>query len=99
MFPAAPFLLRAHLATLRQDSGRTILRAYGERCVMTDNTTPISDIVALERAAIDELDAEANKAATKQIRDSLKRIRDAERIVANLKLDHKALLDDLREGR
>lgn len=63
------------------------------------NVTAIDDVAALERAALAELDAEFDKAAVARVKASLKKIKDAQRIVANLELDHAGLLADLRAGR
>lgn len=65
---------------------------------MVDNVTPIDEFAAIEQAAADELRKEAAECAKKRIKTSLKRIADAEKIVANCRLEHKALLDEIRAG-
>jgi hypothetical protein len=69
---------------------------------MTDNITPIGSqdpIEALEREAEKALTEEMNKTDKAKIQTSLRRIKDAERVVANLKLEHNALIRDLRATR
>jgi hypothetical protein len=65
---------------------------------MTETVQPLDDIVVLEREAQGEVDEERRKAAKAKIASSLRQIRDAKRVLANLELAHRALLDDLREG-
>jgi hypothetical protein len=60
--------------------------------------TPIDDIAALANEAEAEIAKERREAAKTKITASLRKIADAKRILANLELQHKALLDDIREG-
>ena len=64
-----------------------------------DNVTAIDDLAAIEREAQAEINKEVNEKAKRRIKDSLRNIKDAERILANLKIQHRALLDDLRSER
>lgn len=64
-----------------------------------DNVTAIDDLAAIEREAQAEVNKEVNEKAKRRIKDSLREIKDAERILANLKIQHRALLDDLRSER
>lgn len=64
-----------------------------------DNVTAIDPIAALERQADQEIEAEINKGDLSKIKESKRRIANAELILQTLKLQHAALLADLRERR
>jgi hypothetical protein len=53
------------------------------------------DIKALETEAQKELNEEVAKVARSKIKASLKRIQDAEKILANARLEHAALMRDI----
>jgi hypothetical protein len=55
----------------------------------------VIDIKALEADAQKELAEELSKAARTKIKASLKRISDAEKILANARLEHAALMRDI----
>jgi len=67
-----------------------------------DNISTISgngDVVSqIEAAARAELDKELSEEAKRQLKASLRRIADAKKVLANLELEHEALLADLRAG-
>jgi hypothetical protein len=66
---------------------------------MTDNVTHIDPIAALEAEARDELKKEYDKNDLAKIRTSLRRLKDAQLILANLQLEHETLMRDLRARR
>lgn len=67
---------------------------------MTEATiTPIDPIAALERQADAEIEAEINKGDLSKIKESKRRLANARLILQTLELQHKALLEDLRERR
>jgi hypothetical protein len=55
----------------------------------------VIDIKALEADAQKELAEEVAKVARTKIKASLKRIQDAEKILANARLEHAALMRDI----
>ena len=63
---------------------------------MSSDVTPIDELSKIEKEAADELAKERADEAKRRIKSSLKKIADAERIWENLKLEHQALLRDLR---
>jgi hypothetical protein len=55
----------------------------------------VIDIKSLEDSAKQELVEEVAKVARSKIKASLKRIQDAEKILANARLEHAALMRDI----
>lgn len=61
-----------------------------------ENVTSIDSVVDAERQAAAELRKELAKGYVDRIKQSLKRIADAKRILANHELAHRALLADMK---
>jgi predicted RNase H-like nuclease (RuvC/YqgF family) len=65
---------------------------------MTDNVISIDPIAKAIEDADAEFAKEVGEEAKRQIIVSKRKIRQAEKVLANLKLEHEALLRDLRAG-
>ena len=69
---------------------------------MVDDTVAklsVDEIALIEQAARDELDKEMSEEAKTKLKASFRRIENARKVVANLEIQHKALLRDLRAGK
>lgn len=69
---------------------------------MVDDTVAklsVDKIALIEQAARDELDKEMSEEAKTKLKASFRRIENARKVVANLEIQHEALLRDLRAGK
>lgn len=69
---------------------------------MVDDTVAklsVDEIALIEQAARDELDKEMSEEAKTKLKASFRRIENARKVVANLEIQHEALLRDLRAGK
>ena len=61
-----------------------------------DNVKELDPIAALERAAREEVDEEFSDSAKRRIKAKLREIKQAEKVLANAKLEYDALVRDIR---